>query len=70
MKLKTVSALVLAFSLLCLAAFVAGHPPMPRAQLRPQLSSRDANSRALEAHPLSGSLVTKSLSQQAGGNPQ
>jgi hypothetical protein len=30
MKLKTVSALVLAFSLLCLAAFVAGHPPTPR----------------------------------------
>jgi len=30
MKLKTVSAFVLAFSLLCLAAFIAGHSPVPR----------------------------------------
>jgi hypothetical protein len=30
MKLKTVSALTLAFSLLCLAAFIAGHTQAPR----------------------------------------
>ncbi len=29
LKLKTVSALTLAFSLLCLAAFAAGLPPLP-----------------------------------------
>jgi hypothetical protein len=43
-KLRTVSAFMLAFSLLCLAAFVAGRPPIPHQARRapfPRIQASD-----------------------------
>ncbi len=46
LKLRTVSALVLAFSLLCLGAFVAGHSPIPHRQTPAWLSAHGSSSQS------------------------
>jgi hypothetical protein len=46
MKLRTVSMLTLAFSLVCLAAFIIAWPPAPPQTPRPRFSSKSVSAEA------------------------